>query len=112
MVFRWTESHEQDGETLFGASMHQQRPAILPWRSSLSDANGQFMRPFLFRRLLAAARTAARYASAQNRAGRPARTSTADIEPFNQFFVTRLIAPLDVVEELTALGDHLEQAAA
>jgi hypothetical protein len=28
--------------------MHQQRPAILPWRSSLSDANGQFMAPVPF----------------------------------------------------------------
>src|SRR4249919_871109 len=105
MVFRWTESHEQDGETLFGASMHQQRPAILPWRSSLSDANGQFMAPVPFsaascRRTNSGA-IRVRFKTARDV---PARTSTADIEPFNQFFVTRLIAPLDVVEELTALG--------
>jgi hypothetical protein len=52
------------------ALKRQQRLAILPWRSSLSDANGQFMAPVpLSAAVLPPHEQAARYASASNRAG-------------------------------------------
>src|SRR5262245_41251765 len=113
MVSDRSESHEQDGERLLRAKRIEQRPAILPWRSSLSDANGQSWRPSLFS--AASCRRANKRRDTRplkTARARPARTSTADIQPFDQFLVTRLIAPLDVVEELAALRHHLEQAAA
>ena len=63
------ESHEQDGEMLWRMSGVRQHPAILPWRSSLSDANGPCIGARFFPAAPAAGRTAARYASASQMRG-------------------------------------------
>src|SRR3954447_23522841 len=45
-------------------------------------------------------------------AGRHAAASAADAETLDELAITRLVLGLDVVEQRTALRDHLQEAAA
>src|ERR1700692_4256625 len=107
------ESHKQDGETLSARHIccqACQRLAILPWPSTFSDMNGQ--RPIPWTGGFAAGAAGTSPAPPQN-ARNVARkhTLTADTQPFDQSFVSRLVGAIEIVENLTPLRNELEQPA-
>src|ERR1700712_2086772 len=111
--------HAQDCETLSASC--DQRPAILPWSLCFEWRPSfrwyghltRYAQPPDCCWTRRSAVDGIPTADAKTRA-RCARElySTANVVLFEQSLVTRLILPLDVIEQRTACGDHLQKAAA
>src|SRR5262249_350337 len=90
----------------------KQRPAILPWPSSLPLNERAIIRPVFLNRQRSRCRLNSGFipVSASKRANTQRKSSTANTQPFDQRLVTRCVDTGEVVEELATLGHKLEQS--